>query len=68
MKPSYSVEFVKREFQKAIVDELYTKGIINFCQCSNIIKTIDREKSKISNNDVSDDESDEQLTLKIELE
>jgi len=45
-----SVNIAKKEIQKAIINELCKKGVIDFCQCSNIIKKLDEDIIKLEKN------------------
>lgn len=38
-----SIDIAKKEIQKAIINELCKKGVIDFCQCNNIIKKLDED-------------------------
>ena len=42
-----SVEIAKKEIEKAIINELCKKGVIDFCQCNNIIKKLDEDIIKL---------------------
>jgi len=42
-----SINITKKEIQKAIVNELYKKNMIEFCQYNNIIKKLDEEIIKL---------------------
>lgn len=42
-----SIDIAKKEIQKAIINELCKKGVIEFCQCNNIIKKIDEDIIKL---------------------
>ena len=42
-----SIDIAKKEIQKAIINELCKKGVIEFCQCNTIIKKLDEDIIKI---------------------
>ena len=42
-----SIEIAKKEIEKAIINELCKKGVIDFCQCNNIIKKLDEDIIKL---------------------
>lgn len=66
MNNNYSLEIAKKEIEKAIINELSKKNIIDICQSNNMIKKIDEEivkyKSKMEN--ISEGEK---LVVKIPL-
>lgn len=45
-----SVNIAKKEIQKAIINELCKKGVIDFCQCNTIIKKLDEDIIKLEKN------------------
>lgn len=45
----YSIDIAKKEMQKAIINELCKKDIIDFCQCNSIIKKLDEDIIKLEN-------------------
>lgn len=45
----YSIDIAKKEMQKAIINELCKKDIIDFCQCNSIIKKLDKDIIKLEN-------------------
>lgn len=47
MNNNPSIDIAKKELQKAIINELCKKGVIDFCQCNNIIKKIDEDIIKL---------------------
>lgn len=47
MNNNPSIDIAKKEIQKAIINELCKKGVIDFCQCNNIIKKIDEDIIKL---------------------
>ncbi len=44
-----SIDIAKKEIKKAIINELCKKGVIEFCQCNNIIKKLDEDIIKLEN-------------------
>ena len=44
-----SIDIAKKEIQKAIINELCKKGVIEFCQCNSIIKKLDEDIIKLEN-------------------
>lgn len=66
MNYKYSVEIAKKEIEKAIIDELSKKNIIDICQCNNIIKKIDEDIVKYKNK-IGNIEGEEKLVVKIPL-
>ncbi len=42
-----SIEIAKKEIEKAIINELCKKGVIDFCQCNNIMKKLDEDIIKL---------------------
>ena len=66
MNFKYSVEIAKKEIEKAIINELSRKNIIDICQCNNIIKKIDDEIVKYKNK-IENIEGKEKLVVKIPL-
>ncbi|MBR3209963.1 MAG: hypothetical protein IKF82_06855 [Bacilli bacterium] len=47
MESNISIEIAKKEVEKAIIGELCKKGVIDFCQCNNIIKKLDEDIIKL---------------------
>ena len=47
MNNNPSIYIAKKEIQKAIINELHKKGVINFSQCNDIIKKIDEDIIRI---------------------
>ncbi len=47
MDNGLSINIAKKEIQKAIINELFKKGVIDFCQCNNIIKKLDEDIIKL---------------------
>ena len=66
MNYKYSVEIAKKEIEKAIIDELFKKNIIDICQSNNIIKKIDEDIFKYKNK-IRNIEGEEKLVVKIPL-
>ncbi len=42
-----SIDIVKEEIQKVIINELYKKCVIDFCECNRIIKMLDEDIIKL---------------------
>lgn len=42
-----SIEIAKKEIEKAIINELCKKGVIDFCQCNSIMKKLDEDIIKL---------------------
>ena len=42
-----SIDIAKKEIQKVIINELYKKGVIDFCESNNIIKKLDENINKL---------------------
>ncbi len=66
MNYKYSIKIAKKEIEKAIVDELFKKNIIDICQCNNIVKKIDEDIVKYKNK-IKNTEGEEKLVVKIPL-
>ena len=66
MNLKYSVEIAKKEIEKAIINELSRKNIIDICQCNSIIKKIDDETTK-DRNKMENIKEEEKLVVKILL-
>lgn len=47
MNNNPSIDIAKKEIQKAIINELCKKGVIEFCQYNNIIKKLDEDIIKL---------------------
>ena len=47
LESNISIEIAKKEVEKAIICELCKKGVIDFCQCNNIIKKLDEDIIKL---------------------
>ncbi len=46
---NFSIDIAKKEIQKAIINELYKKGLCGFVECNNIIKKFDEDIVKLRN-------------------
>lgn len=66
MNNNYSLEIAKKEIEKAIINELSKKNIIDICQSNNMIKKIDEEIVKYKNK-MEDRSEGEKLVVKIPL-
>lgn len=66
MNNNYSLEIAKKEIEKAIINELSKKNIIDICQCNNMIKKIDEEIVKYKNK-IKNSSEGEKLVVKIPL-
>ena len=42
-----SVEIARKEIEKAIINELCKKGVIDFCECNNITRKLDEDIIKL---------------------
>ena len=42
-----SIDIAKKEIQKVIINELYKKGVMDFCACNSIIKKLDEDIIKL---------------------
>ena len=49
MKNDISVDIAKKALQKAIINELCKKDVIDFCQCNSIVKKLDEDIMKFEN-------------------
>ena len=47
MKNDLSIDIAKKELQKAIINELCKRDVINFCQCNSIVKKLDEDIRKL---------------------
>lgn len=47
MKNDLSFDIAKKELQKAIINELCKRDVINFCQCNSIVKKLDEDIRKL---------------------
>ena len=66
MKNDISVDIAKKELQKAIINELCKKGVIDFCQCNSIVKKLDEDIMKFENK-LDKKENDGNMVVKIPL-
>ncbi len=66
VKDGYTIDIAKKVLQKAIVNELYKKEVIEFAVYNNIIKKLDEEIKKISKNEESIEDL-EQLIIEIPI-
>lgn len=49
MKNDLSIDIAKKALQKAIINELCKKDVIDFCQCNSIVKKLDEDIMKFEN-------------------
>lgn len=56
----------KKELQKAIINELCKKGVIDFCGCNSIVKKLDEDIMKFENK-LDKKENDGNMVVKIPL-
>ena len=47
MKNDLSIDIAKKELQKAIINELCKRDVINFCQWNSIVKKLDEDIRKL---------------------
>lgn len=66
MKNDISVDIAKKELQKAIINELCKKSVIDFCQCNSIVKKLDEDIMKFENK-LEKKEDNENMVVKIPL-
>lgn len=66
MKNDISFDIAKKELQKAIINELCKKGVIDFCQCNSIVKKLDEDIMKFENK-LDKKENDGNMVVKIPL-
>ena len=66
MKNDISVDIAKKELQKAIINELCKKGVIDFCQCNSIVKKLDEDIMKFENK-LEKEEDNGNMVVKIPL-
>lgn len=68
MNQCYSIDVAKKILEKAIINELYKKGVIDFYQCNSIIKRLDEDVMKI---EIKDEKTNkikkENMTVKIPI-
>ena len=63
---NYSLEIAKKEIEKAIINELSNKNIVDICQSNNMIKKIDEEIAKYKSK-IEARSKEEKLVVKIPL-
>ena len=63
MKDNNSIIIMKRKMQRNVVEELFKKNIINFEMSNQIIKKIDSDILKLSN----DDEKEKKIIVEVEI-
>ncbi len=66
MKNDLSIDIAKKELQKAIINELCKKDVIDFCQCNSIVKKLDEDIMKFENK-LDKKEDNENMAVKIPL-
>ena len=66
MKNDISVDIAKKELQKAIINELCKKGVIDFCQCNSTVKKLDEDIMKFENK-LEKKEDNGNMVVKIPL-
>ena len=66
MKNDISVDIAKKELQKAIINELCKKDVIDFCQCNSIVKKLDEDIMKFENK-LEKKEDNGNMVVKIPL-
>ena len=66
MKNDISFDIAKKELQKAIINELCKKGVIDFCQCNSIVKKLDEDIMKFENK-LEKKEDNGNMVVKIPL-
>lgn len=66
MKNDISVDIAKKELQKAIINELCKRDVINFCQCNSIVKKLDEDIMKFENK-LEKKEDNGNMVVKIPL-
>ena len=66
MNNDISVDIAKKELQKAIINELCKKGVIDFCQCNSIVKKLDEDIRKFENK-LEKKEDNGNMVVKIPL-
>lgn len=62
---NFSIDIAKKEIQKAIVDEVCKKGIIDFCQYNSITKKLNEDIIKLENKE--DKEDKQNIIVKIPI-
>ena len=66
MKNDLSFDIAKKELQKAIINELCKKDVIDFCQCNSIVKKLDEDIMKFENK-LEKKEDNGNMVVKIPL-
>ena len=66
MKNDLSIDIAKKALQKAIINELCKKDVIDFCQCNSIVKKLDEDIMKFENK-LDKKEDNENMAVKIPL-
>lgn len=66
MNNELSIDIAKKELQKAIINELCKKCVIDFCQCNSIIKMLDEDIRKLENSPQKN-ENKGNMVVKISL-
>lgn len=64
MKDNNSIIIMKRKMQRNVVEELFKKNIINFEMSNQIIKKIDSDILKLSNDE---DEKEKKIIVEVEI-
>ncbi len=64
MKDNNSIIIMKKKMQKSVVEELFKKNIINFEMSNQIIKKIDSDILKLSNDE---DEKEKKIIVEVEI-
>lgn len=65
-KDRYTIDIAKKILEKAMVNELYKNGVIEFAVCSSVVKKIDNEIEKIKCKNENNDER-KQVVIKISI-
>lgn len=63
MSENYSISIAKKKIQMAVVEELYRKDVIDFCQYNHVIKSLEEEMFKLMKKLEDDDTDLQQLTF-----
>ncbi len=66
MNNELCIDIAKKELQKAIINELCKKGVIDFCQCNIIVKKLNEDIAKFENK-LEKKENNENMVVKIPL-
>lgn len=64
MKDNNSIIIMKKKMQRNVVEELFKKNIINFEMSNQIIKKIDSDILKLSNDE---DEKEKKIIVEVEI-